>query len=96
MTKNFQSKIWLPHLIFSNSIKDAHIEFDKLSSVTVRREGTSVPNPTEELFENELYRGMENPLIYKRTYDLDLQCQFQLRVYPFDSQTCFIDVSWPV
>jgi hypothetical protein len=50
-------------------------------------------SPITELSEIESFQGNENPLIYKRTFELDLHCSFDLHWYPFDTQTCLIIVS---
>jgi hypothetical protein len=86
-------KLWLPRLIFSNCVNEAYLKFDDLSSVISKRIGPSTLNSPEEIQENESFEGDSNPLVYNRTYELELECNFQLEKYPFDYQRCSIDVS---
>jgi hypothetical protein len=34
--------------------------------------------------------------VYNRTYDLPFDCDFDLQAYPFDYQTCYMDVSFQI
>ncbi len=86
-------KIWLPRLIFSNCVDEAYLQFDDLSSVISKKKGPSILNSPEEIQDNEIFEGHDNPLVYNRTYELVLACNFKLEKYPFDYQSCFIDVS---
>jgi hypothetical protein len=86
-------KLWLPRLIFSNCVNEASLKFDDLSSVISRRRGPPTFNSPEEIQETESFDGDSNPLVYNRTFELELECNFQLEKYPFDYQRCYIDVS---
>lgn len=46
-----------------------------------------------QIAEDYLYLGSENPIIYKNTYELDFNCFYDLTNYPFDYQNCNIEVS---
>ena len=85
--------LWLPRLTFSNCVDEASLQFDDLSSVISQRKGEATLNSQEEIQENEIFDGDVNPLVYNRTYELDLECNFKLEKYPFDYQSCFINVS---
>ncbi len=78
---------------FSNSLVEQRISNDDFSSLEVLRWGNATLNSPSELQKNELFDGAENPLVYTRVYSLDLQCNFELKWYPFDFQECFIQVS---
>jgi hypothetical protein len=84
--------VWLPRMIFANSMDEDSLKFDDLSSVIVQRKGPRTLNSYSELQENELFDGENNPFVYNRTYDLNLSCIFKLENYPFDYQNCFIEV----
>jgi hypothetical protein len=85
--------LWLPRIIFANSVDEASLLFDDLSSMISKRKGPPTLNSHEEIQENECFDGERNPLVYNRTYELELECSFKLEKYPFDYQSCFIDVS---
>ena len=46
----------------------------------------------EEADEREIFKGSENRLILRQTYTHEFQCVYELDNYPFDKQTCSIDV----
>ena len=47
----------------------------------------------ETVDETELYKGEENSLVMFQTYTHDFQCIFNLKKYPFDTQTCSIEMA---
>jgi hypothetical protein len=87
-----RKEIWIPNLIFENSVKEKLVENDKFSTLTVLQNGTGLQITNEHLQENIKYNGSENFLIFSRTYLMDFGCEFELHSYPFDSQTCSIQV----
>ena len=36
------------------------------------------------------YSGRDNPLVFQDEATLTFKCYFELRMYPFDRQTCFL------
>ena len=47
----------------------------------------------DEVDEREIFEGSENALTMNQTYTHEFQCNFDLRRYPFDRQTCSIDMT---
>ena len=47
----------------------------------------------EEVDEREIFKGSENRLIMTQTYTHEFQCVYKLDNYPFDKQTCSIDIA---
>jgi len=43
--------------------------------------------------ETLLYKGAENPLHLIKEYSLNFYCQLDLRMFPFDTQKCFLEVN---
>jgi hypothetical protein len=84
--------IWIPQLIFRNSLEDINIVNDAFSTLLVDKESSAVLNSKKELQENEVFEGGFNPFVYQRIYDLVFKCEFGLAKYPFDWQLCFIQV----
>jgi hypothetical protein len=87
-----RKEIWIPNLIFENSVKEKRVKSDEFSTLTVLQNGTGFIETNEYLQENVKFEGSENFLIYTRTYLIDLSCEFEQHSYPFDSQTCSIQV----
>ena len=46
----------------------------------------------EEVDEREIFKGSENRLVLRQTYTHEFQCVYNLHNYPFDKQTCSIDI----
>ena len=46
----------------------------------------------DEVDEREIFKGSENRLIMRQTYTHEFQCVYKLDNYPFDKQTCSIDI----
>ena len=65
---------------------------DRRSSLTILRMDDPYLPALDQIQENYLYTGLDNPLLYNDTYDLTFHCDFDLTNYPFDSQHCFIKV----
>ncbi len=85
-----RENIWIPNLVFENNAEDAYIKNDALASINVKMKGEPELKQTPDLLENEEYKGMFNPLIFSRIYEMTLRCDFELHLYPFDTQKCFI------
>ena len=62
----------------------------------VRKEGNSSSNAFQDIDAAEVYDASENPFVYDRSYSIDLECDFNLRSYPFDTQECFIELGIPI
>ena len=86
-------QIWIPQLIFTNSLEQTFLFVDGSSSLTIQREGDPYFPPSDDLAENLYYYGSENPLLYNDSYELTFHCQFELENYPFDNQQCSILVN---
>jgi hypothetical protein len=87
-----KDQIWIPGLIFDNSVEENRIENDHFSSLIVQQSGPGIHKLNQVLQENMDFVGSENFLIYSRTYKMDLVCEFEQHNYPFDIQTCSIKV----
>ena len=42
-----------------------------------------------------MFEGSDNPLIYQRDYVHAFKCRFELEYFPFDIQTCKIEMILP-
>ncbi len=62
------------------------------SSISITKKGTLRPNPSSEVTEYYAYEGDENPIVLNREYDMTFSCNFDLVMYPFDTQYCYIEV----
>jgi len=92
VSKMEREQIWIPSLVFGNSVKDAFIRVDELSALIVKQQHKPHTILNYDLNENDIYVGSMNPLIFERIYELKLRCEFELHFYPFDIQKCHIQV----
>jgi len=61
-------------------------------SISILKNGTLRPSPSSEVTESYIYKGEQNPIVLNREYDMTFACNFDLVMYPFDTQFCFIEV----
>ena len=87
---------WRPTVIFYNNNESKRFILDEKASLLVRKEGEGTPNTYNDLDAANVFDGSENPIIYGRTYSIELECDFNLRAYPFDTQECLIELGVPV
>ena len=52
--------------------------------------------PEEITDETRVYKGSENSILYTRSYSISSLCDYDLALYPFDTQTCQILLNLPV
>ena len=87
-----RDRIWIPRLIFSNSLPEVQLLNDDLSFLMVRQESQATLNSENEIIENQIYDGDLNPIVYEKSLDLNLRCNYEFYTYPFDLQCCNIQV----
>ena len=86
------SKIWIPPLILNNTKKDIMISRDKTSVLSIKKIGKPTMSSHTEVHEDFFFRGDENLLLYRMNIETTCNCIFNLHYYPFDKQTCEIQV----
>ena len=62
------------------------------SSLSVKQEGVGSHSGNHELENKFVYNGAENYITYKRFYSEAFDCSYFLHWYPFDTQTCHMDI----
>ena len=95
LTSDERNDPWVPIVIFNNHKDRRRLVLDSKTSFAVRKAGNATKNRLEDLEAAEVYNGNVNPFVYKRSSSLQLECDFDLRSYPFDTQECFIELGVP-
>ena len=106
LVKNEIDQIWTPQLLFLGSNGIGFVEagqntvgqsekFIATGYVGIERKGIPRSNDLKEIDEDQIFEGIENPLLMKNYITANLDCTFDLRMYPFDSQVCFIELIKP-
>ena len=88
--------LWIPDLVFFNSRDsdedDIDIESGKNQQISIKREGEGKWLDISNVMEEKVYKGKENSIVFNALYVNQFQCDYNLRKYPFDTQTCTIDL----
>ena len=84
------NKIWLPVIIFDNTEEGQITINDDKASATINRTGQGTGSDTSISEDIDIYRGSENSITLSRLYNIDFFCDYDMRWYPFDAQTCFM------
>ena len=87
------SKIWFPFFNFENTKKKSLSLIDNKASLKVLRNGDGELSGSHETENKYIFDGYENYVEYRRFYSEELECQFHLHWYPFDTQLCYVEVS---
>ena len=101
-------KLWTPKLLFLNSdqigvvratsgdILSADVsKFSGTGTVTLMRNVHPINNPLTEINEDYLYPGNDTAIVMTNFMVVRLGCKFYLKMYPFDSQICSIELDEP-
>ncbi|XP_068250178.1 uncharacterized protein [Palaemon carinicauda] len=85
-------KLWRPKIGFINTddIQNTAVDQDAVTTV-LRRHPEYVPDLSNP-YEVEIYRGDTNPISTTRKYFTIYTCNFDLVLYPFDIQTCILQL----
>ena len=65
---------------------------DKNTFASVRRDGNGSIIEKEINEDIEVYPGSQNAITVSRVYSIQFFCEYDMRWYPFDEQTCTIDM----
>ena len=85
-------KIWFPEFYFDNTREKVRNIIDDSAVLRVLRNGSGDLSSSEDTENKLIFRGGQNLLEYQRFYSQVFHCNFDLGWYPFDSQTCYIDI----
>ena len=84
--------IWIPQLIFSNTENNDATISTGGTKIIVIREGNFTRSGYEVVDETNIFEGKDNKLTFETSYTKTFWCEYQLHTYPFDTQTCTMDV----
>ena len=84
------NRIWLPVIIFHNTEEGQITINDGKSFATINRTGQGSGSDSSISEDIDIYKGSENSISISRLYNIDFFCDYDMRWYPFDAQTCFM------
>ncbi|KAG7155932.1 Neuronal pentraxin-2-like 2 [Homarus americanus] len=86
-------KLWTPELQVTDGtrslVKGAQVPGD----VYVIRRSEPLPDNDQRITEDYAYSGEDNTLMYQQHDTLEFRCHFDLHLYPFDTQKCYLEFS---
>jgi len=90
---NFEEvkELWIPNIIFDNTENNDVMTLDNIAKVTISREGNPEPSDLSVVDEIDIFKGSENRITFDKGFTKTLQCEYQLQLYPFDTQVCTIN-----
>ena len=86
LSKSIQGKIWAPALSFPNARQAEGTVVDELSLTRIVRNGNSLKDDITNAVESNRFLGLDSPIIMTREYFVKFNCDFDLLMYPFDTQ----------
>ena len=93
LTTSQMDLLWFPILAFTNTNGNEKAIMDEETRVTVIKKGKPTYSSIKDVDENSIYTGKDNYLLYNRTYTKRFRCDFQMALYPFDTQYCKLEMA---
>ncbi len=90
LTSMERNLLWIPEVEFYNTVNKLNTLNDGQSFMKVLRQASFSRTPMTDVQNAYLFNGGENPLTISRVYSSKFLCDFDMCVYPFDTQKCSI------
>ena len=84
--------LWTPTIVFWNTKQQLKSVNDQDSFASIKRSGTGTIIDRSVNEDIEVFRGVENEITFSRVYSIKFFCDYQMAWYPFDIQTCTMDM----
>ena len=84
------NRIRLPIIVFHNTEEGQITINDDKAFATINRTGQGTGSDSSISEDIDIYKGSENSISLSRLYNIDFFCDYDMRWYPFDAQTCFM------
>ncbi|XP_053647998.2 uncharacterized protein [Cherax quadricarinatus] len=83
---------WMPKVEFFGDAFTTSDVSERRSFLVAKRVTQPLPDNDENLGEDEIFAGEDNPLVLIKKLTVTTSCQFDLISFPFDTQTCKLGV----
>ena len=97
LTQDDIQQLWLPEVIYENTDQKEStrlgVDWEWKTRVIVDRKGNGILTGLETIDETEIFEGNGNSLVMAQTYTHKFQCIYDLKKYPFDTQSCSIKMA---
>ena len=78
----------MPALSFPNARQAEGTLVDELTLTRILKNGEPLADSTQNAVEALIYEGIDSRIIMTREYFVKFNCDFDLLMYPFDTQVC--------
>ena len=85
-------KLWIPYVVFENTENSEATQSDPSSEVLITREGGFTSSGVDIIEERNIFLGSRNRITFQQVFTKEFECEYQLQLYPFDTQVsmCFM------
>ena len=92
LTLDEQLLLWTPTIVFWNTEEQLRTVNDENTFANIKQqaEGSIIDSEVNE--DIEIYAGSENMITISRVYSVQFFCEYDMAWYPFDIQTCHIEM----
>ena len=87
-----QMILWTPTIVFWNTKNQLRSLNDENTFGSIRRDANGSINEKEVNEDIEVFTGSENGITISRVYSIQFYCEYQMAWYPFDQQTCSVEM----
>ena len=80
------ARLWIPFVVFENTENNDATRGNEDTEVTITREGKFIRSTFDIIEEKNIFRGDQNRITFQQVYTKSFKCEYQLQLYPFDTQ----------
>ena len=84
--------LWSPTIVFWNTKDQIRTKNDENTFASIKRESDSSMIGKENKEDIEVFTGSDNGITMSRVYSIKFFCEYQIAWYPFDQQTCNVEM----
>ena len=86
LTREEIDNLWIPFVVFGNTENNEATTGGHNTEVTITREGNFKESPESTMEEINIFTGVDNRITFQQAYSKSFKCEYQLQLYPFDTQ----------
>ena len=95
ISREFARSLWKPEIVFENNLERQTLRYNPMSSLLMlARNGHWSETTLSQLEEARIYNSNETIILMQTIHLLKFKCSFEMFYFPFDHQTCVVQVSF--
>ena len=98
LSQREKTSLWTPTLILSNTDSKETLKLEELTMVKVVANANFTHSKSDNSFvqNTNIFSGEGNVMEMSQTFKTTFLCNYNMALYPFDTQTCTMDFIFPV